>query len=136
MTFFNGLVFCRTRLRDINFRTVKYIKTRSGTNLSLAVNRTLQQYINRGFSVPDIYTDNEFDIKKVREEVAPSKIHPCARGQHIHGTERQGQTVKERARCMCHAIPFRRLTILMNVSIMEEIYKWLNAFPSKGSKLS
>ena len=83
-----------------------------------------------------MYADNEFDIKKVRDEIAPTTVHPCARGQHIHGIERQGRTVKEQSRCMCHGVPFKRLTILMTVSMMEEIYNCLNAFPSKGAKLS
>ena len=42
------------------------------------------------------------------------------------------RTVKESSRSTCHDIPYPKYTMLMAISLVQNIVKWLNVLPSKG----
>ena len=59
-------------------------------------------------------------------------LHICAAGEHVGPIERSIQNIKERARCMTHAVPYKRYTKLMTRSMIQGVVHWLNCFPSKN----
>jgi len=62
----------------------------------------------------------------------PCQLQVCARGEHVPRIERAVRTVKERYVSTCHVVPYPKYTMLMVMSLIQNIVKWLNAFPSKG----
>ena len=59
-------------------------------------------------------------------------LHIYGREEHVGFIERSVQTIKERFRSTCSAMPFLRITILMVRSLVEGITNALNAFPFKN----
>ncbi len=53
--------------------------------------------------------------------------------EHVGVIERAIRVIKERCRCVCHAIPYKYYTKLMLRSLIAVVIRWINAFPSKGS---
>ena len=89
-------------------------------------------YETRGFVITDIHADNEFNINSVKEAMLPSKMTIYAKNEHVPVVERSIRTIKERCRCHCHSVPYKRHTKLMTRQLVENVVHWLNAFPSKN----
>ena len=62
----------------------------------------------------------------------PSITHICAANEHVPKVERSIRTLKERARTMCHSLPYERHTKLTTKALAKNITKWVNAFPSNA----
>ena len=59
----------------------------------------------------------------------------CAKGEHVPRIERSIRTVKEWCRSICHTVPYPKYTMLMVISLTQNMVKWFSAFPSKGGIL-
>ena len=73
--------------------------------------------------------ENEFDNEHVRAVIAPRVLDVASREEHVGPVERSIRTAKERVRCICHSLPYKRYTKIMVRSLVEIVVFWLNSFP-------
>ena len=128
----NGLMFLHTKSEKLNFLTVELIDTKDTDNIKGGLLDVMHQYGARQLQIGDIRGDNEFEVAELRKALLPAKLHICEKGAHVGGIERSIRHVKERARCTCHAVPYKRYTKLMTKALVEGVIYWLNNFPSKN----
>ena len=64
--------------------------------------------------------------------LAPPHLHTCAENERIKDIDRSIWKIKERVRCGFHSIPYKKFTILMMISLVEDMITCLNMFPSKN----
>ena len=134
MDFFyvNKMPFLHTKSGKINYLTVASTKSRSKGIIVNEIQRITNIYKKRGFSITKYHGDNEFDMNDLREMIRPSVLHICANEEHVYEVERSIRTIKERCRCACHSVPYRKYTRLMTKNLVEGIVGLLNDFPSKN----
>ena len=127
--FVNGTPYLHTKSRVIKFHSIQCCKGRGRKEMERGIDKVTAKFTQRGFKITAYNGDNEFE--KLREHVSPTALNIVARGEHLGPIERSVRTIKERVRCSCHAIPYKRITLLMTWSILESTTMWLNAFPAK-----
>jgi len=127
--FVNGLPFFHTISRNIQFRTVEQVRSRSSREHARALSRVIDVYDNRALNIVKIDCDNEFDNEHVRAVIAPRVLDVASREEHVGPVERSIRTIKERVRCICHSLPYKRYTKIMVRSLVESVVFWLNSFP-------
>ena len=93
----------------------------------------VNKYTSRGFTITKIHADNEFDIALHKNELCATNMHLYAKEEHIGVIKNGIKTIKERARCMCLAMPYQRFTKMTTQSLVESAVEMLNMFPSKNS---
>ena len=111
--------------------TAQYYTARSLRTIITALEQFIHKYECRSFKITEVHTDNKFDKAAFKVFLEPALAHIHGRQEHVGFIETPVQTVKDRFRSTTSAIPFRRITILMVRSLVEEITDVLNAFPSK-----
>ena len=126
------MTFFISRSDSINCITEEHIKNKKKSSLIKSLHKIIKQYTSRNFVITDIYGDNEFNNDDIRQSVLPAKLHICAANEHVPMVERCIRTIKEKARTMCHSVPYESYTRLMTRSLMTNVVKWMNAFPSSG----
>ena len=127
--FINGLAFFHSISRNIQFRAVEEIPSRAYKHLLLSVQNILNVYQAREFNVHIIRGDLEFDC--LREDAfLPIQFHPAAKGEHVPEIERSIRTLKEHFRSSVHGLPYQFYTKLMVRSLVMNVCRLLNSFPS------
>ncbi|KAG7372416.1 reverse transcriptase RNA-dependent DNA polymerase [Nitzschia inconspicua] len=86
-------------------------------------------YENRGFTVTDIHTDNEFEC--LRADVAPIVLNVTDADDHVGEVERSIRTIKERVRAAVNGMPYRRLPNLMIRELVRGVVTALNILPAR-----
>jgi Zinc knuckle len=111
----NKLPFLVTTSRDLRFGTAEFLLNRQEDNV--------------GHSINMVHADGEFEV--LRDQLARSGagLNVCANDEHVPEVERFIRTVKERARCMYHSVPFRRFPALLLKEMIMACVFWLNMFP-------
>ncbi len=127
--FVNKNPFFYTKTKNVKFRAVQPQTGRGKKETGKALKRIVNTIEQRGIRVTALNGDNEFD--KLREIMHPTPVHITARGEHLSRIERDIRTLKERARCACNGLPYKRITKLMTQSMIEWLITCLNNFPSK-----
>ena len=61
-----------------------------------------------------------------------SYLHTCAANEHIRDIKRSIWTIKERVKCGCHSIPYKKPKKLMTRYLVQDMITCLNMFPSKN----
>jgi hypothetical protein len=123
-----GLCFLHTISRDIQFCTVHPVPNRSAPVMKKVLLSVLRQYSDRGFQVVTISADAEFSV--LRDTVGPIRLDIVPTDQHVGEVERLIRTIKERLRSCVHGLPYRRLPRVMIVSMVIDVVRLLNMFPS------
>ena len=95
----------------------------------------MRRLLTRNFRVTVIHGDNELNIDSIKDSCLPSNLHICSKNEHVPVIERSIRTVKERAWCTSHSIPYVCNPKLVKIALMEHIEYWLNTFPSTDSIL-
>ena len=131
--FINGNIFFHTKTDKINFLSAQYCTSRSLRTIMTALERIINKYKSRSFTICDYHADNEFDKQALKDFLQPALVHIYGRNEHVGPIERSVRTVKDRFRSTCANIPYVRITILMVRSLVEAIIEVLNAFPSKNA---
>ncbi len=126
----NGTPFLHTISRNVQFRSVHKTQTRIAREYTRHLSAIINKYELRSFSVVQVEGDNEFDNEIVRNAIAPRHLSIAGREEHVGPVERSIRTIKERARCICHSLPYKRYTKIMIQSLIETAVHWLNSFPS------
>ena len=124
------VAFFHTISRKIGFRTASVIADKSKRTLLHEARNVLSYYHSRGFTVPDIHVDHEFEC--LRYDLAPSQLNVTPADDHVGEVERSIRTIKERVRTTIHGLPFRRLPRLMIRELVFAATKSLNQFPATG----
>ncbi|MEL6660657.1 MAG: hypothetical protein AAFR36_29600, partial [Bacteroidota bacterium] len=84
-------------------------------------------YHHRGFLIPDIHADQEFEC--IRDTLLPIKLTTVPLNAHVPEIERSIRTVKERTRATIHGLPFQRIPSILVDAIIESAVSNLNRFP-------
>ena len=100
-----------------------YPETARGLNKVLAI------YKARNLRIDSCCADNEFG--KIRDDIRPIPLEIVAREEHVPRIERAIRTLKERARCDCHGLPYKACPITMTIALVELANHWLNQFPEQ-----
>jgi hypothetical protein len=129
--FVNGLSFLHTISRNIKFRLVGRTRTRTAREASRHITTVINKYELRGFKVTQVEGDNEFDNEVTRVTIAPRHLSIAGREEHVGQVERSIRTIKERVRCTCHVLPYKRYPKIMIQSLIELSVLWLNSFPQE-----
>jgi len=79
-----------------------------------------------------VFCDNEFDHETIRNVFHGTIFDVCGAGEHVPVVERSIRTIKERTRCLCKSVPYKRYTDLMTVHAVLTTVRWIIQFPSKG----
>jgi hypothetical protein len=58
-------------------------------------------------------------------------LNRCSREENVPVAERQIHTLKERCRCICNTLPFKKLPGMLVVQMVSTCSFWLNIFPPK-----
>jgi hypothetical protein len=125
----NGTPYLHTKSSAIKFLSVQPCKGRGQKEMERGIDKVTTKFKQRGFDIIAFNGDNEFE--KLRDHVSPTPLNIVGRGEHVGIIERSIRTVKERVRCSCQGIPYKRIPKLMTRSIVESSVTWLNAFPAK-----
>jgi Reverse transcriptase (RNA-dependent DNA polymerase)/Zinc knuckle len=125
----NKLPFLVTISRHIKFATIELLSNRQEGTIGKSITGVMQLYGSRGFLVTMAHADGEFE--GIRGQLASngSGLNICSADEHVPEVERFIRTVKERARCMYHSVPFLRLPALMIKELVTACVFWLNMFP-------
>ena len=126
----NKLPFLHTKSKNINFLTVQNLPSRKASEITKGLQEVLNIYHARGFNISSLHGDNEFNVDSIKESLLPVIMQVCARNEHVGIAERSIRTIKDRARSICHSLPYKRFTKLMTTRLIENTVYWLNAFPS------
>ena len=109
----------------MNFLTAHMCQSRSKKSILAEIDSVVRKYTTRGFEITAIHVDNEF--ASIREYVLPIQLHLYGKDEHIGVIERAIRVIKERRRCICHAIPYKYYTKLMLRSLIAVVIRWINA---------
>ena len=133
--FVNGIAFLHTKSKPLNFITIRKLTNRKTKTILKVLGPVITKYLTRGFTITDVYGDNEFDGEDYKTIILPARMHICATGEHVPIIERSIRTIKERCRSTCHGLPFKRYPKLMVTGLLEHVEFWLNAFPSDSAEI-
>ena len=90
-------------------------------------------YKTRGFNIDAYHEYKEFTINDLRDHTRPASLNICEKGLKIAIIERSIQTINQGSCCTTHYVPYKRYTILMNISLVECIIHSSNYFLQKCS---
>ena len=125
-----GRFFLHTKSKEIDYITIHFIQNHKFSNISKKLKLVIKRYLTRGFTVTDVFGDNEFGSEQYINLFLPATLHICSKGEHVLIIERSIRTVKERARSAIVGLPFETVPQIMAVELLEGVERWLNAFPS------
>ena len=129
----DGVAFLHTKSKDLNYITVDHMSDRKQANLALKLSFIVDRYVKRGFTITDVFADNEFSGPVIQRVFLPANVHLCARGEHVPIINRSIRTIKERARAVYSELPFANIPTIMTVSLIERIAYTMNSFYSIDS---
>ena len=128
--FVNGHAFFTSKSAKLNFITAKYHASRSMKKIIETLNEIRHLYTTRGFRIDNIHGDNEFNKEAIKASQLPALFHVYGKDEHVGMIERSNRTVKNKARTMTHALPYKRIPKVMTIGLINGGVAWLNAFPS------
>ena len=127
-----GSFFLHTKSKDLNYITIHYLPDKKFSTITKKLKSVIKKYLSRGFTITDVFGDNEFGHDKYQDLFMPAILHLCAAGEHVPIIERSIRTVKERARSATVELPFKTIPRLMIISLLEGVERWINAFPANN----
>ena len=133
--YINGCRILRTISRHLMFRTSIPLANAKTDTLFKRIKAVVGLYQIRGFNVNQIHGDNEFS--KIEDRLANDpelkiSFYPCTRDSHVPAIERDNRTSKERCRCICAGLPFKKMPKRMIMQLPVAVDFWLNYWCSSG----
>ena len=126
-----GCSFLHIISKDINYITIQYLPDRKSSTVAKKLKLVVRKYLSRGFTITDVFGDNEFSSEKYKNLLMPATLHICSKGEHVPIIKRSIRTVNERARSATVELPFGTIPQLMVISLLEGVERWMNAFPTE-----
>ena len=99
----NGNTFLHIKSKDVDYVSIEALKSREMNVVCKKIKKIINMYEKRGFTITDVYGDNEFNNQMCVDAILPSRLHICTRGEHVPIVERSIRTVKEKARVRCQS---------------------------------
>ena len=125
----NQIYFFLSKTGKLNFLSGTKLKSRSGREITNAIEWDRNNHEQRGSEITDIHGDNEFNIQSLRDFLHPINLHIYAKEEHVGFIENATKRIQERARYVCYTTPYRRYTFLMTHSLIKGVIDLLNVFP-------
>jgi len=113
--FINKVPFFATISDHIKFTTAKHMKSRKADEIVLCLKMTKDIHAARGFVPKIAIMDGEFASVKQDVLKLQMQLNTTAANEHVPKIERQIRVIKERARCVHHALPFKFIPLLINI---------------------
>jgi hypothetical protein len=121
----------RTMSRAIKFGTVAWLKNAKANTILMNIKVVRNLYIKRGFLLEIIEADGQFEPLCGELADLGVTLNKCSRKEHVPVAERRIRTLKERCRCICTTLPFKKLPGMLVVPMVSTCNFWLNKFPPK-----
>ena len=119
--FVNGIPFLHTKSKDIDFITIQKLTSRKGVKIRKQLKFVISKYLTRGFTITDVFCDNEFSRELYESIFLPITLHIYARGEHVPIFEHSIGIIKERARAASINLPHTFYPKLMTISLLEGV---------------
>ena len=133
-------IFLHFISRKVGYRTSVAVGNRSKSTIMKAVKQEIARYTNRGFTVVNIFADQEFEC--IRSDLAslhqqdnmrhiggPIGLETCTTNEHVKEVERSIRTMKDTVRATVHGLPYKRLPRQIIQGLIEHTTTILNSFP-------
>jgi hypothetical protein len=127
----NKMPFLVTISRAIKFGTVAWLKNAKSDTILAKITEVRNIYIKRGFILDVIEADGQFEPLRGSLSHMGVTLNKCSREEHVPVAERRIRTLKERCRCICNTLPFKKLPGMLVVQMVSTCNFWLNVFPPK-----
>jgi hypothetical protein len=127
----NKMPFLVTMTRAIKFGTVAWLKNAKTDTILARITDVRNIYLKRGFLLEIIEADGQFEPLRGALAHMGVTLNKCSREEHVPVAERRIRTLKERCRCICNTIPFKRLPGMLIVQMVSTCNFWLNIYPPK-----
>ena len=134
--YINGHPYLHTKTKEVNYITISRLKSRKMRDIKRKLKDIIKKYLTRGFILTDIFGDNEFASPSYENLFLPATLHICSKGEHVSIIERSIRIVKERARAATVHLPYSKVPLLMTVSLLEGVDRWLNMFSNSIADFS
>ena len=79
----NGILYFLFKTVKLNLSSVTKLKSRSGKEITNAIDRYQNKHEQRGFEITDIHGDNEFNIQSLRAFLQPINLHIYAKYEYV-----------------------------------------------------
>ena len=125
--------FLATVSRNIKYRTIQWLQTRTVKDCRSALDTVFGQYNKAGFRIAIIHCDNEFRpiLDDIKDDL-DIKMNYASAQEHVPEAERNNRVIKERVRAAFHRLPYTAIPkVVVKMLAMESTNK-LNFFPPKG----
>jgi hypothetical protein len=117
--------------RAINFGTVAWLKNAKADTILKQITDVRNIYIKHGFLLEIVEVDGQFEpLRDALSEMGVT-LNICSREEHVPVAERRIRTLKERCRCICNTLPFKKLPGMLVVQMVSTCNFWLTIFPPK-----
>ena len=123
LLYINKMNFFIARSDGVNYINIVHLPNKYKITIINCLQNIIKIYTSRKFIISDVYGDNEFDMDDLRQAILPARLHICAANEHVPMIERPIRTVKEKARTMCHSVPYTNYTKLMTKSLIASVTK-------------
>jgi hypothetical protein len=126
----NKIPFLVTISRHIKFGTIEVVKSRHHKVPLPAIKNVKRPCALRGFRVRHCHVENEFEGMRHELLELGMQLNVVAEAEHVPEIERHIRTIKERTRCVCNTVPFKRMPARMTIEMAHASVFWLNIFPA------
>jgi hypothetical protein len=122
--FVSKIPFLVTISRSIKFGTAEMLPNRQAKSLATAMRNVIRLYKGRGFNVPFVIMDGEFE--SIRGDLGDegATLNTTSNDEHVGDIERYIRTVKERCRCIYNTLPFTNMPGRMMVEMVYTSVFW------------
>ena len=131
--YINDLPFLTTIDRQIKFRSLVPMDSRTSVESFKRIDMVLRHYNQGGFTIRKIYCDGEFRsmMDKVTDEMG-IEMNYANPDEHVPEIERSIRTIKERFRTAYYRLPYKNIPKTMIKHLAMKVTSDLNLFPVKG----
>ena len=126
--FVNGEPFLVTLSQKIQLFTVELFPSLTAVQLISHLTKVLKLYERGGFSIRNIFMDQEFD--KVMENIPEIEVIIASAQEYVGEIEREIRFIKDRCRGTRAIIPFKQLPNYFVVNMVYFFVMWINSFPA------
>lgn len=121
LCYINKLVFIVTRSDTVDFITMDFMENNTKDTMITFLLRIKKRYTSRGFIIPDMFSDNEFDSEDIKSAMLPTTLHICAANERVPKIKHLILTIKERSRTICYSIPYSSFPKLTTKSLSKVV---------------
>ena len=131
--FVNELPFLTTIDRQIKFRSLVPMESRTSKESFKRIDMVLRHYNKAGFTIKRIYCDGEFkNMMDIVSDELGIDMNYANPDEHVPEIERSIRVIKERFRTAYYRLPYSKIPKTMIKYLAMKVTSDLNLFPVKG----